>query len=207
MQPPPRSAARTLAGGNRDSISTSYSDREVPAAAASYSSRRPIRGSERDRVVERDMDRRQYSEPETSSRSALRNGSGMGVESRSPISPEASTSPKALQAVVAALQGAGARRAKRQATLDGMSPGSALSPGSAGFGGSPGGFGSPQGGFGSYEEMEREEIERRRREQARADAQRRERMAARQMNGTGRPRARGDIDCTYLWRLVPSIEL
>jgi hypothetical protein len=208
MQPPPRSAARALAGGNRDSIGTSYSDREIPAAAASYSSRRPIRGSERDRVAdrERDMERRQYSEPETSSRSAVRNGPGMGVESRSPISPDNSTSPKALQAVVAALQGAGARRAKRQATLDGgISPGSALSPGSAGFGGSPGGFGSPQGGFGSYEEMEREEIERRRREQARADAQRRERMAARQMNGTGKPRARGDIDCTCLWRLIPSI--
>jgi hypothetical protein len=202
MQPPPRSAARALAGGNRDSIGTSYSDREIPAAAASYSSRRPIRGSERDRVAdrERDMERRQYSEPETSSRSAVRNGPGMGVESRSPISPDNSTSPKALQAVVAALQGAGARRAKRQATLDG-----GISPGSAGFGGSPGGFGSPQGGFGSYEEMEREEIERRRREQARADAQRRERMAARQMNGTGKPRARGDVDCTCLWRLIPSI--
>lgn len=197
IQPPPRSAARGY-GGNRDSVGTSVSDREGPA---SYSSRRPIR-SERDRVMEkdRDMDRQQYSEPEMISRSRTRGGSGpdRANENRSPVSPEVSTSPKALQAVLAALQGAGARRAKRQATLDGgVSPGSALSPGSAGFGNSPGGFSNSPGGFGSYEEMEREELDKRRREQAKVDAERRERMAARQMNGTGRTRARGDIDGTY----------
>jgi hypothetical protein len=54
--------------------------------------------------------------------------------------------------------------------------------------------------------MEREEIDRRRREQARADAQRRERMAARQMNGTGKPRGRGDIDGAYLERLMLGIK-
>ena len=201
MQPPPRSAARGFSG-NRDSVGTSFSDREGPAPA-SYSSRRPIRGSERDRVVERDreMDRQMYSEPETLSRSRTRGGANnRAEENRSPVSPEETTSPKALQSVLAALQGAGARRAKRQATLDGgISPGSALSPGSGGFGSSPGGFNNSPGGFGSYEEMEREELDRRRREQARADAERRERMAARQMNGTGRTRARGDIDgaCSY----------
>ena len=193
MEPPPRSAARALAGGNRDSVGTSYSDREGAGAGAPYASRRPIRGTERDRVVEREreMDRRLYSEPETSSsRRTARDGGGMGGEMRSPTSPDDSTSPRALQAAIAALQSAGAsRRAKRQATMDG-----GISPGSAGF--------SP-GGFGNFEEMEREEAERIRREQARADAQRRERMAARQMNGTGRPRARGDIDGTYLGGTSP----
>ncbi|PVF94506.1 hypothetical protein CPB86DRAFT_833230 [Serendipita vermifera] len=142
------SSARNL---NRDSASTTFSDREGPV-------RRPMRTPERDRGP--------LSEPETPSRT------------RSPTSPEDSTSPRALQNAISALQSAGVRRqAKRQATLEQISP----------------------GGFGSYEDMEREELERRRREQARADAERKERMkerelAARRQNGNVRKRGKGDID-------------
>ncbi|CAG8601119.1 15253_t:CDS:10 [Acaulospora colombiana] len=152
VQPPGRpgapSSARNL---NRDSVSTTFSDREGPV-------RRPMRAPERDRGP--------LSEPETPSRN------------RSPTSPEDSTSPRALQNAISALQSAGNRRqAKRKATLDQVSP----------------------GGFGSYEDMEREELERRRREQARADAERKERMrerelAARRQNGNVRRRGKGDID-------------
>lgn len=108
-------------------------------------------------------------------------GSRRGFASPTPMSPDDTTSPKALL-VINALQGAAQRnRAKRQATLD-----------------SPGTGGLSSGGFASYEEAEREEAEKRRREERRLDEERRERMMGRQRDrqqktGVGRG-GRGDID-------------
>ncbi|CAG7847601.1 Probable exocyst complex component sec8 [Serendipita indica DSM 11827] len=177
--------ARPPRAANRDSTSTSFSDREVQP-------RRPLNaGSTRDREYGgRSSDRDPYgrergllSEPETPNRGL--NGSSL----RSPISPESAASPS-FQAAITALQSAGQQRARRKGTLEGQ-----MAP--------DGGFMSPQGvspgGFGDYEELQREERERRRREQAKADAERRERMKEReaasrrggQSNGKVR---RGDID-------------
>ncbi|KAG8832176.1 hypothetical protein FRC17_001816 [Serendipita sp. 399] len=180
--------ARPARAPQRESISTvSYSDREVAPRRQMVPERV---GRERgyDAMGERDgygRERGLMSEPESSNR--YPNGA------RSPISPEEAVSPS-VQAAIAALQGAGQRRARRQGTLDAQSPADAY-----------GGFMSPQsdtpGGFGNYEEIEREERERRRREQSRADAERRERMKQREQaakrganqNANGRSR-RGGID-------------
>jgi hypothetical protein len=159
--PPPVLRTRPL---RRDSESTTFSDREIPSPA-----------TRKDLNRERDWDKGAMTDGDTSRR---------GYASPTAMSPNGSTSPKALAAITA-FQSAGQRRARRQATLE--------SPGTGGL--SSAAFSSP-GGFGSYEEMEREEMERRRREERRLDEERRVRIIGRQKDRqkTGGRGGRGEID-------------
>jgi exocyst complex component 4 len=147
----------------------------------------------RTRPLRRDSESTTFSDKETSSPAVRRDWnrgamtdvdtSRRGNASPTAMSPSETTSPKALAAITA-FQSAGQRRARRQATLE--------SPVTGGQSSAP--FSSP-GGFGSYEETEREENERRRREERRHDEERRERMIGRQKDRQkGGGRGRGDID-------------
>ena len=147
----------------------------------------------RTRPLRRDSESTTFSDKETPSPSMRRDWnrgattdvdtSRRGYASPTAMSPSDTTSPKAI-AVITAFQNAGQRRARRQATLE--------SPVTGGQSSAP--FSGP-GGFGSYEEMEREENEGRRREERRHDEERRERMIGRQKDRQkAGGRGRGDID-------------